>query len=113
MQLATKISELAGDIQDEERQRQEQQKIPEYRRLKGHTEDGESQDMFYATQDENLELETDDKIPTNPFLAAKHRKDNSYSMSSRTISSNNFISPDVNEARNPFKKTNLTPQRLA
>ena len=112
MQLATKISELAGDRQDEERQREEQQKNGEYKRLKGHKEEGESQDMFYPTQDDNIYIETDDATPTNPFLAAKYRKENSWSTNSGTFSADKFTSPS-NEARNPFKKSNLTPQRLA
>ena len=111
MQLATKISELAGDRQEEEIQRQDQQKTAENKRLKGHTEDGESQDMFYPTQDETPEIETDDTVPINPFLAAKQRKENSFSSHVRTPLSNSFISPDSSETRNPFKKNNLTPQR--
>ena len=73
-------------------------------------EDRESQDMFYPTQEGMLTEDIEEKTPTNPFLAAKFRKENSYSAHSRLQSSNNIFSPDMGDNRNPFKKT-LTPQR--
>ena len=111
MQLATKISELAGIKQEEEIQKEENQKTWEHSRAREHNEDGESQDMFLATQDGSLPNEFEERTPTNPFLAAKLRKENSYSANSRLESSNSFISPDVVDYRNPFKKSSLTPQR--
>ena len=109
MQLATKISDLAGNRQEEEIQKQEQ-KIADNNKFKCYSEDAESQDMFMATQDDNLLEEIEEKTPTNPFLAAKFRKQNSYSAQSRLQSMDNDNSPDIGDNRNPFKKNNLTPQ---
>merc|ERR1712141_111087 len=44
------------------------------------------------------------------FLAAKFRKQNSYSAQSRLQSTDFDNSPDIGDNRNPFKKNNLTPQ---
>ena len=67
--------------------------------------------MFYPTQDGVLSEDVEEKTPTNPFLAAKFRKENSYSAQARLQSSNSSsFSPDIGDNRNPFKK-NLTPQR--
>ena len=102
---------MAGNKHDEEIQKNESQKNWQRSRAKGHNEDGESQDMFYPTQDEDLLNEAEEKTPTNPFLAAKFRKENSDSVN-RFDMGNSFISPDIVDNRNPFKKTGLTPQRL-
>merc|ERR1712080_108261 len=95
--------------QDEEIERHESQRNGEHSRVKGYNEDGESQDMFNPTQDEAL-LNEEEKTPTNPFLAAKFRKENCYSANSTIQTGNSFISPDTVDNRNPFKKTGLTPQ---
>ena len=112
MQLATKISELAGNKQDEELKAQEEQRASEISRVKNAREEHESQDMFYPTQDDTNIAESEENTPTNPFLAAKLRKENTYSANPRLQSSNSFNSPDFGDNRNPFKKSNLTPQRF-
>ena len=109
LQLATKISELAGIKQDEETRLLNARRNIDHDRQKENVEDNESQDMFYPTQAEMQSEDAEEKTPTNPFLAAKFRKENSYSAQARLQSSNNSFSPDIGDNRNPFKK-NLTPQ---
>ena len=102
--MATKISELACDRQEEERQ--EPQNVTEYTGLTENGNDGESQELFYPTQDEHLGLEEMEcEAPKNPFLAAKYKKEN--------ISANfrSPASPDISKARNPFKKSVFPQQR--
>ena len=102
MQLATKISELACDRQEEERQ--EPQHSAEYTSLNEDASEGQSQDLFYPTQDEHLELqEMECETPRNPFLAAKYKKENI------SANSGKFTSPEI--SKNPFKKSNFTQQR--
>ena len=100
---------MAGYKQDEETRMLSIQRNNDNDRRKANNEDSESQDMFYPTQDGVPTEEMEEKTPTNPFLAAKLRKETSYSANSRLQSSSNLFSPDMGDSRNPFKK-NLTPQ---
>ena len=97
MQLANRLSDLACNIQEQE---EEDAKVAAAAQAAAAynlaNEECESQDMF-ETQGDDVEEEAAEE--TNPFLAAKMKKE---AKSGKTTS---ILKESQSESRNPFKKS--------
>jgi chromosome transmission fidelity protein 4 len=110
MQLATKISNMACELQDAEEAAGELEAEKQKKQLEAMRGENRGQETYNRSQEASQDIfasqndiDMEDEIPENPFLAADAKKESSSFLTKSSINT------PTGENRNPFKKSTANP----